>query len=149
MALRTSSFNQLPMIQRSSSECVQRPWFIVWAQAEHKGNISLELDVYGRTGWYSFLGGKTLHFIIPSLSRQSGGAACTHIHFRVAYRKLSIFTNIRVQSNHIHIVNFFPRPNFVICFCYLSSTAYKASRIFSGKFFKQGCELSSFSRPEF
>jgi len=43
------------MIQRSSTECLQWPLFIVLAEAEHKGNISLELHWYGRTGWYSFL----------------------------------------------------------------------------------------------
>ena len=73
MALRTSSTTQVPTIHLSSSVCVQLPWFIVSAQAEHNLNISLDLLLYGSTGWYIFLGGRTLHFIISSLSKQSRG----------------------------------------------------------------------------
>jgi len=68
-----SSTTHVPTIHRSFPECVQWQWFMASAHAEHNGNISLELLLYGRTGLYSFLEGKTLHFIIPSLSKQSRG----------------------------------------------------------------------------
>ena len=63
MALRTSSSTHVPTIHLSSSVCIHLPWVIVAAEAEHNGNISLELLLYGSTGWHSFLGGRTLNFI--------------------------------------------------------------------------------------
>ena len=90
MALRTLSTTHVPNVHLSSSVCVHLLWFIVLSQAENNGNISLDLLLYGSTGWYSFLGGGTLHTIIPR------GKVCTHVHFRVTYRELAVVTNVGV-----------------------------------------------------
>ena len=84
------------------------PWFIVSAQAEHNGNISLEWLIYGNTGWYCFLGGRTLYVIIPSLSKQSG-AFCTYVHFWVTHRKqeLTGISNIYWRILYIEVRRLF------------------------------------------
>jgi hypothetical protein len=63
------------------------------------------------------------------------GIVCTHMHFLVTYRKLSIFTDVGIQTNYIHIVNFLP---LLDCNMFLASVLplYKASRILSGEFLK-------------
>ena len=122
MALRTSSTTEVPSIHLYSSVCVQLPWFIASAQAEHNGNISLWLFLYGSTGWYSFLGGRTLHFIIPLPIQTVRETICTRIHFRVTNKELAVLTNVGVQTDNVHITDFFPLLNSVVCFRCLGST---------------------------
>jgi len=101
-----------------------------WTQGEHQFGVAFVLS----TGWYSFLGGGTLHLIIPSLSKVRG-TVCTHVHFRVAHRKLTIFTNVRVQTDHIHISDFFRILDYVILLVASVLPPYKALRILIGDFF--------------
>ena len=94
----------LPMFQLyilSSSVCVQ---------AEHNGNISLELLLYGSTGWYRFLGSSpyisSFHYSLPIHTVR--GKVCTHVHFRVNYREIAVLRTVGVQTDIIHITDFFP-----------------------------------------
>jgi len=72
MVLRNSSTTHVTTIYLSSSECAQLPWFNVSTQAEHNGNISLELLLHGITALYSFVTGRTLHFISPPYPNSDG-----------------------------------------------------------------------------
>ena len=81
MALLTSSVVQVPMNDLSSSVCSHSFWLVFSAQALHNVKISFSYAVEffflpssslwttlmrcGNTGWYSFLGGMTLHLISP------------------------------------------------------------------------------------
>jgi hypothetical protein len=53
----------------------------------------------------------------------------------VTHRKFAIFTNVGVQIDNIHIRDFFPLFDFVVCFGGFGSTPHKASSIFIGEFF--------------
>ena len=79
MALLTSSVVQVPMNDLSSSVCSHSFWLVFSAQALHNVKISFSYAVdffflpssslwttlmrCVDTGWYSFLGGTTLHLI--------------------------------------------------------------------------------------
>jgi len=69
----------------------------------------------------SFLGGRTLHLMIPSLSIVRGTVS-THLHFRVTQWKLAIFTNVGVQTYNVHILNLLPFLDYVIYFASFGST---------------------------
>ena len=58
--------------------------------------------------------------MIPSISKVNG-TVCTHVHFRVTLWKLAIFTNVGLQTDNIHIVDF-PTLNSVISFGGFGST---------------------------
>ena len=128
LVLRTSSTTHVPTILRSLSE-----WFIVSAQAEQKGNISLHFLLYGRTGWYIFLGGRTLHLIILSLSSPRDG-----VHPRTLPSDLEKIYHINKYRDrdwwHPHSRSF-PLLRSAICFSSFRSTPYKVSRIIIEEFF--------------
>ena len=73
-------------------------------QRKHQFRIA-----FVRKYWMIQLPGKqnvTFHNSFPIQTFR--GTARTRIHFRVAYRKLPIFTDVGIQTNYIHIVNFLP-----------------------------------------
>jgi len=121
-ALRTSSTTHVPTIRRSSSECVQGPWLIVSAVAEHNGNISLGIALIWKNSMVQFPRRQNFTFNYPLPSQSVRRTVCTHVHFWVAHRKFPILTNVRVQTDNIHIMDFFPLLNSAISFCGLSST---------------------------
>ena len=74
----------------------------------HKQNtkgISVWICSYTEALNDSFLGGGYLHLIIPSLPKQS---VCTNVHFRETHAKLAVLTDVGVQTDNIHIMDFFP-----------------------------------------
>jgi hypothetical protein len=40
----------------------------------------------------------------------------------VTYRELAVLTNVGVQTDNVHITDFFPLLHFIVCFCDLGST---------------------------
>ena len=78
--LRISSTTHVRTIHRSASVCTIAliHWFVTNRTQE---NISFELLLYGRTGWY-FPGRQNLTFHNTLRIQTVGGTACTHVHFR-------------------------------------------------------------------
>ena len=52
----------------------------------------------------------------------SQGAVCTHVHFWVAHGELAVLTNVGIQTDNIHIMDFFPLLYTVVRFRGLGST---------------------------
>jgi len=104
-------------------------WFIVLAQDEHNGNISLDLLFYGSTERYNFLGDRTLHFIIHSLSSQ--GDIPHPRKLSMTYRELAVLTNVEGQTDNFHTTDFFPWLT-VVCFLASVLPPNKVSRKITG-----------------
>lgn len=65
MASFNSSVTQVPLMDLSSSLCWQGVFCKVSTQDLQRGNISLPLHRYGKTGKKSPRGGITLHLMMP------------------------------------------------------------------------------------
>ena len=48
----------------------------------------------------------TFHKLFPIQTVR--GSACSHIHYRVKFRKLSIFADEMIKTNYIHKLYFYP-----------------------------------------
>jgi len=94
-------------MHRSSSVCLQLLRHTISTQSEHNGNISLESLLYGSNEWLSFLGSRTLHFIIPS-NRNSQGDSLHRHTLSGTYMELAVLRNVGVQTHNSHITDFFP-----------------------------------------
>jgi len=65
----------------------------------------------------------------------SQGTVCTHVNLWVTHREFAVLTNVGVQNDNIHIMEFFSLLYHVVDFCGIGSTPYKGSRIFTGEYF--------------
>jgi hypothetical protein len=62
------------------------------------------------------------------------GTVRTYIHLRMAHWKLSVFTDVWVQTDYVHIVDLFSLLGSLPRLGRFGSTPYKASRTLVGEF---------------
>ena len=85
-----------------------------------------------------FPGRHNFTFNYPLPSQTVRGLVCNHVHSRVTHRKLAVLADVGVQSDDIHIIDFFPLLNSVICFCGLGSTPVKGISDIYWRIFDKG-----------
>ena len=102
---------------------------------------NLLLHDNGNTGRYRVLSGKVQHFMSPSFCNiDSFVSTCiTHVNYSVAHRKIEIFRNEWIKTDHNHILNRLPLLYSVLKPHCLGWTPYRASRVLNGLFWTLGC----------